>query len=144
MSALKTATATLSVIVGGGKIGSMLADFGSRRGFEDVIVKRGDLIPAEHKGPVYVCTQAEDLEAVVAQCPPEKKDDLVFLQDGMLEPFFQRNGLYGPTQASLWLACMRVGGKPVDGITSASPEGLTTVRTRPQERCQKNKHPFRP
>ena len=70
---------------------------------------------------MYVCVQAADLEAVVAACPDEKKDDLVFLQDGMLEPLFQRHGLYGPTQIALWLACLRVGGKPVDGITSSAP-----------------------
>jgi len=85
------------------------------------------LIPADHPGPVYVCTQTADLDAVIAACPPEKKDDLVFLQDGMLEPLFQRHGLYGPTQAALWLACMRVGGKPLDGITADAPEGLTVV-----------------
>jgi hypothetical protein len=45
----------------------------------------------------------------------------------MLEPLFQRHGLYGPTQAALWLACMRVGGKPLDGITADAPEGLTVV-----------------
>ena len=116
-----------SVIVGGGRIGTMLLDFGKRRGFDDILIKRGDPIPADHPGPIYVCTQTEDCEAVIAACPEEKKDDLVFLQDGMLEPIFQRNGLYGPTQAALWMSCMRVGGKPVDGVTSDAPDGLTTV-----------------
>jgi len=116
-----------SVIVGDGKIGTMLADFGSRRGFEDTIVRRGDVIPADHPGPVICCVPIADLEGVIAACPPEKKDDLVFLQDGQLEPLFQRTGLYGPTQASLWMACMRKGGRPIDGTTSDAPEGLTTV-----------------
>ena len=116
-----------SVIVGGGRIGTMLADFGSRRSYDDVIVKRGDVIPENHPGPVYVCTQLADVEAVIASCPESKRDDLVFMQQGMLEPLFQRHGLYSPTRASLWLACMRKGGKPVDGVTSESPEGLTTV-----------------
>jgi hypothetical protein len=116
-----------SIIVGGGRIGSMLLDFGQRRKYDDILIKRGDAIPANHPGPVYVCTQACDIEAVIAACPEEKKDDLVFMQDGMLEPIFQRTGLYGPTQAALYLACMRKGGKPVDGTNSESPEGLTTV-----------------
>ena len=116
-----------SVIVGGGRIGSMLLDFGQRKGFDDVLIKRGALIPADHPGPVYVCTQTEDLAAVIAACPEEKKDDLVFLQDGMLEPLFQRNGIYGPTQAALYLAVVRAGSRPVDGVTSENPEGLTTV-----------------
>ena len=116
-----------SIIVGQGKIGSMLLDFGSRNGYEDVVIKRGDPIPADHPGPIYVCTQLADVPAVIGACPDEKKDDLVFLQDGMLEPTFQKNGIYGPTQAALWLCCMRKGGKPVDGLTSDNPEGLTTV-----------------
>ena len=93
-----------SVIVGNGRIGSMLLEFGQRRKYNDVLVKRGDPIPADHPGPVYVCTQAADLEAVLAACPEEKKDDLVFLQDGMLEPVFQRTGCYGCTQVSLWMS----------------------------------------
>ena len=113
-----------SIIVGDGKIGSMLLDFGSRNNHADVLIKRGDVIP-ETPGPVYVCTPTADLEAVIAACPEEKKVDLVFLQDGMLEPLFQRTGMYGPTQASLWLACLRKGGKPVDGMIDG--EGLTTV-----------------
>ena len=116
-----------SVIVGNGRIGSMLLEFGQRRGYNDVLIKRGDPIPADHPGPVYVCTQAADLEAVLAACPEEKKDDLVFLQDGMLEPVFQRTGCYGCTQVSLWMSQMRVGGKPKDGATKEQPEGLSTV-----------------
>ena len=49
-----------SIIVGNGRIGSMLLDFGSRNGYNDVVVKRGDVIPSGHAGPVYVCTQTED------------------------------------------------------------------------------------
>lgn len=45
----------------------------------------------------------------------------------MLEPFRQRYGLYENTQAMLWLAVVRAGGKPLDGITSENPEGLTGV-----------------
>ena len=54
-----------SVIVGNGRIGSMLLELGQRRGYKDVLVKRGDPIPADHQGPVYVCTQAADVEAVL-------------------------------------------------------------------------------
>lgn len=116
-----------SVIVGSGRIGTMIREFGSRRGFDDVVVKRGDPIPHDHPGPIYVCTQTEDLEAVIKATPEAKKDDLIFLQDGMLEPVFQKYGLYGPTQISLWIAQMRLGGKPVDGVHSAAADGLTQV-----------------
>jgi len=114
-----------SVIVGDGRIGSMLLDFGSRRKFEDVTVTQGELIPADHPGPVYVCTPAPALADVVASCPEEKKEDLVFLSDGQLEPLFMRNGLFGNTQAALWMTVMRRGGKPVDGL--ANENLVTTV-----------------
>lgn len=116
-----------SIIVGDGKIGTMLLDFGARNSHDDVIVRRGDVIPADHPGPVYVCTPVSELEQVIDDCPEAKKEDLVFLQDGMLEPIFQRKGIYGPTQAALWMACMRKGGRPADGRTPDAPEGLTTV-----------------
>ena len=116
-----------SVIVGNGRIGSMLLEFGSRRGYNDTLVERGGLIPADHPGPVYLCTQASELEEIIKATPESKKDDLVFLSDGQLEGLFQRHGLYGPTQAALFLAQMRVGGKPVDGLHGGAPEGLTQV-----------------
>ncbi|KAL1530503.1 hypothetical protein AB1Y20_001404 [Prymnesium parvum] len=116
-----------SVIVGGGRIGTLLLDLGSRRGYKDVLVGRGEAIPEDHPGPVYVCTHASDLDAVVSACPEAKKSDLVFLQDGFLERSFQKHGLYDVSQATLWMALMRKGGKPVDGVNSAAPEGLSTV-----------------
>jgi len=117
-----------SIIVGGkGRIGTLLAQLGERRSYDDLILGRGDPIPADHPGPIYVCTRNDDLAAVVAACPDEKMEDLVFLQNGNLEPFRQRYGLYDQTQAMLWLAVLRVGGKPIDGITSREPDGLTTA-----------------
>ena len=56
-----------SIIVGQGRVGLLLAELGERRGLDDVIVKRGDPIPADHPGPIYVCTRNDDLSAVLAQ-----------------------------------------------------------------------------
>lgn len=72
-----------SIIVGSGRIGTLLAQLGQRRGYDDLIIRRGDPIPADHPGPIYLCTRNDDLSAVVAQCPEEKRPDLVFLQNGM-------------------------------------------------------------
>lgn len=92
-----------------------------------MLINPGELIPADHPGPVYVCTQAADLEEVIYSCPDVKKSDLVFVQDGFLERLFQKYGLYDVSQATLWMAIMRRGGRAVDGINSASPEGLSVV-----------------
>ena len=43
-----------SIIVGGnGRIGKLLVQLGERRGYDDVIIGRGDPIPADHPGPIY-------------------------------------------------------------------------------------------
>lgn len=66
-----------AIIVGGGRIGQLLKELGERKGIADIVVRRGDPIPADFPGPIYVCTQNDDLAAVVAQTPEEKKPDLV-------------------------------------------------------------------
>jgi len=116
-----------SIIIGDGRVGTMLREFGERRSFEDILIRRGDPIPADLPGPIYICTRNDDLESVIAQVPEEKRQDLVFMQNGQLEPLRQKYGLYDTTQACLWFALTRKGGKPLDGITSECPEGLTCV-----------------
>jgi hypothetical protein len=124
---------TASIIVGDGRVGSLIADFGRRRGYDDLLIKRGDPIPELQAGgqlvrmPIYVCTRNDDLPAVLAATPKERWEDLILMQNGQLEPFMQKNGLYDVTQAVLWFAAMRKGGNPLDGITDENPEGLTCV-----------------
>ena len=55
----------------------------------------------------------------------------MFLQDGQLEPFRQKHGLFATTQGILWLTAMRKGSKALDGITEDAPEGLTLVQGNP-------------
>ena len=69
-----------SIVVGGGRIGSMLASLG-----ESVLLKRGDPFPAEPaSGPIYVCTRNDALAGIVDATPAHRREDLVFLQNGML------------------------------------------------------------
>lgn len=113
----------VSTIVGAGRIGSLLAKHGSG----DLILRRGDPIPADAPGPIYVCTRNEDLKAIIDSCPPEKKEDLVFLQNGYLERFYRRNGVSENTKANIYFAVSKVNATPIDGVTETSPDGLTTV-----------------
>jgi hypothetical protein len=113
------------VIVGGsGRIGRMLSNAGTA---DDVIVGRGDRIPPDAPGPVYVCTRADDLEDIIMDCPEEKKEDLVFMQNGMLEPLLRRHNVHENTRANLYLAVSSHGAEPIDGVTPSNPEGLTSV-----------------
>lgn len=93
---------------------------------EDLIVGRGDPIPLTLPGssgkgagdedlkefPIYVCVPEGEVAAVIDACPPEKHEDLVFLQAGCLEPLLKARGLCRPemTQATLFFGIDKVRG----------------------------------
>jgi len=114
-----------SVVVGGGRIGSLLGQLGVQG---DVVLTRGEPLPAQPaSGPIYVATRNDDLQAIVDSTPPERRGDLVFMQNGMLGAFLAKNGLADNTQVLLYLAVAKLGEKPIDGITELNPEGLTAA-----------------
>lgn len=53
--------------------------------------------------------------------------DLVFFQNGMLEPWFHSNGLGDADQVLAYFAVSKLGEPPIDGITDTNPEGLTAA-----------------
>ena len=113
-----------SIIVGGGRIGSTLASFG-----ESVILKRGEPFPSEPAtGPIYVCTRNDALAGIIDATPEHRREDLVFMQNGMLEAFLASKGLASATQVLLYLAVSKMGEAPIDGITDTNPDGLTTAK----------------
>ncbi len=124
---MQTADADVpSIIVGGGRIGSTLKGLGVPG---DVLLRRGDPFPAEPTtGPIYVTTRNNDLAGVVDMTPPERRQDLVFMQNGMLDAFLESKNLADATQVLLYLAVAKMGEAPIDGITDANPEGLTTAK----------------
>ena len=54
-------------------------------------------------GPIYICTRNDDLEAIIEKTPPSRREDLVFLQNGMLSPYLESKGLLMNTQGSMTL-----------------------------------------
>ncbi|THU54169.1 hypothetical protein C4D60_Mb10t22190 [Musa balbisiana] len=121
---MATTTLTPAVIVGGGRVGRMLQSLGDGR---DVLVGRGQPVPAEFEGPILVCTRNDDLEAVLASTPPSRWNDLVFFQNGMLEPWLESKGLGDADQVLAYFAVSKLGEDPVDGKTDTNPEGLTAA-----------------
>jgi hypothetical protein len=112
-----------AIIVGGGRIGGLLASLGP-----STVLKRDEPFPAEPtEGPIYVCTRNDALEGVIEMTPPHRREDLVFLQNGMLEDFLEGKGLADATQVLLYLAVTKAGAEPIDGITSENKEGLTAA-----------------
>ncbi|KAG8388200.1 hypothetical protein BUALT_Bualt02G0101000 [Buddleja alternifolia] len=113
-----------AVIVGGGRVGKALQDMG---GGDDVLVKRGEPVPLDFAGPILVCTRNDDLDAVLQSTPKSRWSDLVFFQNGMLEPWFQSKGLGDADQVLAYFAVSKLGEPPIDGITDTNPEGLTAA-----------------
>uniref|UniRef100_A0A7S2UY16 Uncharacterized protein n=1 Tax=Fibrocapsa japonica TaxID=94617 RepID=A0A7S2UY16_9STRA len=115
-----------STIIGaGGRIGGLLAKLGKDG---DLLIGRGEKIPEDAPpGPIYVCTRNDVLKDVIDACPESRREDLVFMQNGMIEIFLNKQGVGGCTQALLYFAVPAKGAKPVDGKIPSQPEGLTCV-----------------
>ncbi|KAF5188646.1 nuclear protein [Thalictrum thalictroides] len=93
----------------------------------DLMIKRGQSVPSDFTGPILVCTRNDDLEAVLESTPQSRWKDLVFFQNGMLEPWFQSKGLKDADQVLAYFAVSKLGEPPVDGKTDTNPEGLTAA-----------------
>lgn len=54
--------------------------------------------------PVWVCTTNNGLEAVVTHTAPAQRQQLIFVQNGMLLPWLQQHGLQHNTQVLLYMS----------------------------------------
>ncbi|KNA10710.1 hypothetical protein SOVF_141800 [Spinacia oleracea] len=113
-----------AIIVGGGRVGRALQDMGNG---DDLLIKRGDSVPLDFDGPILVCTRNDDLEGVLQLTPQSRWTDLVFFQNGMLEPWFHNKGLGEVDQVLAYFAVAKLGEAPIDGKTDTNPEGLTAA-----------------
>ena len=121
-------------LVGGGRVGRALAGaLGPRGGLAGPVVRRGgrgwDEVPPGRR-PVLLCTGAQHLEEAVSECPPERRPDLVFMQNGALEPWLAARGLEGCTRALLYLSAEEGGAALKDGGGRSSVTGPWAVVTR--------------
>mmetsp|Transcript_19468 Transcript_19468/g.35300 ORF Transcript_19468/g.35300 Transcript_19468/m.35300 type:complete len:364 (-) Transcript_19468:42-1133(-) len=122
-----TDEASAAVIVGGGRVGEALAAMGSG---SDVILRRGEPFPATAPaGPIFVCTRNDALKSVIEMTPKDRREDLVFIQNGAILPFLEKE--LGKDTAFtvllVYFAVAKKGDAPLDGKTDTDPEGLTAV-----------------
>ena len=119
-------TTTKGTIIGGGRIGRLLFELNGKK---DQLLTRGtsDRINADDSGPIYVCTRNDDLSDIIDKTPEQRRSDLVFLQNGILEDFLVTKGLEKNTQGLIYFAVSKVGESPIDGVTDTNPEGLTAA-----------------
>ncbi len=117
---------TKGTIIGGGRIGNLLYEL---NGKQDQLLSRKskESIATDGSGPIYVCTRNNDLAKIVEDCPEKRKEDLVFLQNGILTDFLRSKGLEKNTQGLVYFAVSKLGEAPIDGKTDTNPEGLTAV-----------------
>lgn len=123
-SSIAATTITNGVIIGGGRIGNLLWELNDKK---DILLKsRDDPIP-DITGPIYICTRNNDLEAIIQKTSESRKNDLVFLQNGILLPYLNSKNLGECTQGLIYFAVSKKGESPIDGKTDVNPEGLTAV-----------------
>ncbi|XP_024385757.1 uncharacterized protein [Physcomitrium patens] len=125
--AMATATAgevAAGVIVGAGRVGQAFEKMGGGR---DIVVRRGETVPEDSAGPIFVCTRNDVLGTIVDATPASRRGDLVFIQNGMLEPWLESKGLGDATQVLVYFAVAKLGDPPLDGKTDTNPEGLTAA-----------------
>ena len=114
------------IIVGKGRVGEAFADMNQSPN-KDALVGRGEpIVPATHPaGPIVICTRNDDLDAIIESTPVDRREDLVFIQNGSIGPFLESKGLSDATQVLVYFAVAAKGEKPTDGKTDTNPEGLT-------------------
>jgi len=96
----------------------------------DVMLKRGDPFPEDAPvGPIYVCTRNDALAGIIANVPKKRHEDLVFVQNGALLPFLDKELAPGlpVTVLLVYFAVAKLGDEPLDGKTDTDPDGLTAV-----------------
>ena len=106
-----------STIIGSGRVGSLLQELGSDK---DTVLKRGEKINKDGKGPIYLCVRNADLADILKECPEGRKEDLVFMQNGMLEEFWRKWGIlfgsgvpseHASTRLNVWFGIAKKGGE---------------------------------
>ena len=113
------------IIIGNGRIGSFLYESNQQR---DILLQRNDVFPLESfSGPVYIATRNNDLKDIIEKTPINRRNDLIFLQNGVLNEFLNPYELQDNTQGLIYFAISKKNEKPIDGITEINPNGLTAV-----------------
>lgn len=107
------------VIVGRGRIGTMVAGFAARAHVPCTLLGRDDHpepVAAPHPGrPILVATRNDAVEGLISDVHPDNLPDLVFVQNGMIRPLLAAHGLLGATQGVLTVAVPRIGAPPEPG-----------------------------
>ena len=109
------------LLLGAGRIGTALYRAARERGRSARCIDRTTGWEALEEGPgepVLVCTRNDDLVEVVARVPERRKPDLVFVQNGAVRPWLDRQGLGACGRGLLYFAVTERHGAIQPGRTS--------------------------
>ncbi|MCO4761890.1 MAG: hypothetical protein KC502_10315 [Myxococcales bacterium] len=121
------------IIIGGGRVGQALETRAAMRGVPCALIRRKtgwEALTADGSGPILVATRNDDLAAVLEKVPAARREDLVFLQNGMLRSWLADNGLTGATRGLLFFAVAKRGDDLTPGSESpfSGPRASAVVR----------------
>jgi len=100
------------IVIGAGRIGGALQRHAAQRGVEVRLLDRQrgwDALREPAGSPVLVAVRNGDLRAVVEKTPEHRRDDLLFLQNGMIRPLLAGLGLRTPSRGLLYIAVAKRG-----------------------------------
>ena len=87
---------------------------------DTLLSSRATPFPESSKsGPIYICTRNDDLDAIIDKVPDNRKEDLVFLQNGMLSPYLKSKGLLLNTAGRIQ-SIANLASHPLDNQSSAN------------------------
>ena len=99
-------------IVGAGRIGLALMDMAQGNG---TLYRRGDSLENMPEGPIALCVRNDDLADIIPYIPTIRRQDCIFVQNGMLQSWLLEQGFAFCTQSLLYFAVAQRGDTPVDG-----------------------------
>ncbi|MFM2162510.1 MAG: hypothetical protein RLZZ383_2022 [Pseudomonadota bacterium] len=108
-------------ILGNGRVGAALSARARTAGLDVTCIGRRDDagILADHPGrPLLLATRNDDLESALSRVPHNRRDDVVFAQNGMLRPFLLDRGWQASTRTLLFFAVAQRGDDITGGTAS--------------------------
>ncbi len=83
-------TPTITIVGANGRIGNMLGTMATQQKHAHQRVTRtddpADLANPGPSGPIVLCIRNDAMDAILAQIHPSRHPDLVFVQNGVIQP----------------------------------------------------------
>lgn len=95
------------VVIGAGRVGTALQLAAQEHGEPCTLITRTEgwgTLAGPPGEPIFLAVRADDLETVIGRVPPTRRDDLVFVQNGMYSHVLKAHRLTTATRGLLYFA----------------------------------------